>query len=603
MEIASPKKILNALRNVRFGYLKTLLRFSFQKYPGLYLCVLLMLLSVVLEALAMTAFIPLSEIASGRPLSSGNIVVEILSVLQLKATSPKYIFLGFIVIFGLRIVTQIVGERLLMLITENKMPANLVSQGLRNVLHYVPISEIERKSIGYYITLTSEEVARACTLIGTLIRFISSAVLIMLYYATIAKYSPSTAIGIVIFLFLSGLISFGILRKVHRLGGELMESAREGSSLFVDALNGVRSIRAFTAEQYVSNRFEGYVLGHKRRVFLIGFFSLLGKLFPMLLLIVSFGLYILIVTQINHAPFDYAFAVTLLIFLMRFFMAIGEAVNVFVKIVSDTKVGQDITEIIHIKETAEAGHKYLQFQTLQGSINNITLQGLCFSYTSDNVVLHDLSLSLQCGKSYAIVGESGSGKSTLLDILLRFHDPQTGYASINEVPLTSLEEHEVRKRIILLGQETIIFNDTISNNISYGREILRENLVEASRLACVDEVIGHLPDGYATVLQYRGTNLSGGQRQRIGLARALARKPEVLILDESMSALDPMTKEKVTDNIIAEYRDKIVIFVSHDPAIREKVDVVIELRKYAGLLAGESQALVYEAHLENLLLS
>jgi ABC-type bacteriocin/lantibiotic exporter with double-glycine peptidase domain len=194
-------------------------------------------------------------------------------------------------------------------------------------------------------------------------------------------------------------------------------------------------------------------------------------------------------------------------------------------------------------------------------------------------VLNNFSALFECGKAYAIIGESGAGKSTLLDIMLGFHVPTHGEIRINGVLSQSFDAASIRKKIVLLGQETIIFNDTVINNVTYGLAVSLEQIQRASALAQIDTVILNLPEQYNEVLQYRGTNLSGGQRQRIGLARALVRESDVLILDESMSALDQTTKETIIDNILVEYRNKIVIFVSHDPSIREKVDVVIELHK------------------------
>jgi ABC-type multidrug transport system fused ATPase/permease subunit len=554
-----------------------------------------MIVSVMFEALAMNAFIPLSEIASGKIPSPNNVVIQVLSALHLKSSSPKYIFFAFIVIFALRIVLQIVGERKLMLITENLMPANLISQGLENVLCHTSIIEIEQKGIGYYISLTSEQVSRACSMVATVIRFSSFIVLIILYYYTIAIYSPPTAIGVILFLTISAVISFGMLRRVHRLGLESTESSREGNSLFIDALNGIRSIRAFVAEEYVTKRYRTHAYVHKRRIFIMGFFSLLGKLFPMLLLVVTFGLFILIGTQLSGEAFNYAFAVTLLIFLMRFFLAIGEAVNVFVKIISETKAGQDISEIIETKNDALRYADQQQHSILEEQINSITLQHITFGYVSENWVLDNFSMTMNRGSSYAIVGESGAGKSTLLDIILKFYQPTSGSVFINDdIPLATIEEQSLRHRIVLLGQETIILNDTVRNNIQYGLPSSDDEIHVACRLALVDTIIDELPNDYDTILQYRGTNLSGGQRQRIGIARALLRRPDVLLLDESMSALDPVTKDRIIENILAEYRDKIVIFVSHDPAIREKVDVVIELQKHTPALTHQDNLIALE---------
>ena len=599
LKIASPARILRAVKSIHFDYLRRLFSFAFGRYPVLYSAMVIYVASVILEVLAMSAFIPLSEIAAGKTVSQNNVVVFLLAALSVK-TSSKYIFLAYTILFALRVVAHIIAERILLNITINRMPAEVMSRGLRNIIQYYHISAIEKQSAGHLITLTGEEVHRAASIIATSIRFVSTAVLIILYYTTIVIFSPPTGIGILAFLIVSALSTYSVFRTVHRLGVLTMESSRRFTSILVDALNGVRSVRAFGAEDYVLTKFEQDVFPHKRRLFTIEFVNFFGKQFPMLLLVVIFGFFILIGTQVSKQAFDYAFAVTLLIFLLRFFLAVGDAANVFLKIVSDAKAAEDITDVI---DEAKAQEQTLLLESAHGilgePIRTITLQNMSFYYAQGSPILQNVSLTFERGTAYAIVGESGAGKSTLLDILLRFQEPIDGCVLLNQTPLKELNIHELRKEIVLLGQETMIFNDSVRNNITYGFDATDSDIHVAAYIACVEDVITSMPEGYETLLQYRGTNLSGGQRQRIGIARALVRKPDVLILDESMSALDPTTKETVIENILAEYRNKIVIFVSHDPAIREKVDVVIELRKATGLHADESQVSVYENLVEN----
>jgi ABC-type bacteriocin/lantibiotic exporter with double-glycine peptidase domain len=579
LEMASPAKIWNVLRGVHLGYLSRLFAFTFKLHPVLYWCAALYTISSALEAFAMSAFIPLSEIASGRNPSQSYVIIKLLHGLDLK-TSSKYIFLFYIVLLSLRVLTQILAERLLMNITYYRIPAKFMMQGLTNILQHYKITDIERQSTGQLTMLAGEEVHKAANIIATTIRLSSTFVLIVMYYITIAIFSPSTALGIMLFLGVTSMTTYGVFRKIHRLGVQIAESSRTAGSIFIDAINGVRSVRAFGAQDYVLKKFQEQIFIHKQRIFLVEFFNVFGKLFPMLLLVMSFGLYILIGTYISRAAFDYAFAVTLLILLLRFFLAVGDMANVGLKVFSDAKSAQDITEIVTSPVGRTDTHTAIM---LEETVEEIAMENITFSYTKqpNENVLSSFNACFQRGRSYAIVGESGAGKSTLLDLLLGFHTPDAGSITLNGIPLARLDEQSVRKRVVMLGQETIIFNDTVRNNITYGMEASEDEVFAAARLACVDEVISSLPGGYAMELQYRGTNLSGGQRQRIGIARALLRKPDVLVLDESMSALDPITKETVIANILAAYRDNIVIFVSHDPSIRSKVDVVVEMKKLA----------------------
>ena len=575
LEFASPKKILNVFRSLQIGYLQRFIGFALKNYPLLGLSVVLHLSSVVLEALAMQAFIPLSAITAGKQISSNNFAIYLLQTLSLPTTA-KYIFLTFILLFTVRIITQIISEGMLGNITGNKLPALLVSRGLQNVLQNIDIAEIERKSVGYYIQLAGEEAHRASGILALLVRSGGLLILIALYYAIIFSFSPMTALGMIVFLGVSALSSYGLLKKIHRWGTLNMEYSRIYNSIFVDAMNGVRSVRAFSAEEYVMERFTDSLFPQKRYLFLIDFFTLLGKLVPTLLLVFSFGVFILLGAQLSRTAFDYAFVITLLIFLMRFFLALGEAVNMLLKAVSEAKAARDISEVITTSQNAMAK----DFLPFTEPIERLIIQDTCFSHDKTRPVLEHFSAVFERGKVYAIIGESGAGKSTLLDLLLGFYRPDSGSMYLNERDITTISLKDLRSRIVLLGQETMIFNDTVARNITYGYDASPERIRQAAQTATIDEVIQTLPQGYDTILQYRGTNLSGGQRQRIGIARTLLRKPDVLLFDESMSALDPTTKDTLLDTIIATNRDKIIIFVSHDPAIREKVDEVIEMVKW-----------------------
>ena len=585
-EIASPQKIVAVFRSLHTDYVVKFFRLAFRRYPVLLLSAVLIVASSVLEVLAMNAFIPLSEISVGKAISGHNPLVALLTFLQLKSTSPKVIFLAFVVLFASRILLQMIGEKILTQVTSQWMPADLMAKGLANVLHFSGIQEVEAKSSGYFITLAGEEVHRAASIIATFVRFISTAVIAALYYVTIMSFSPIVGFGILFFLVFSMLSSFGIFKKIHRWGHQNIESSRIATSIFLDALNGVRAVRAFRAEEYVSRQFYDEISQHKRRVYLVEYFTFFAKIFPMFLLIVSFGGFILISTQIQKTAFDYAFAVTLLLLLLRFFMSVGEGANVLLRLISDAKSAQDITEVTEITRKDVLG-----VVVLQERIEHIRLSNLSFSYNKQDNVLDEFSALFSAGKTYAVVGESGAGKSTLLDLILKFHIPDSGSVLINSIDTRTIDEKSLRQHITMLGQETIIFNDTVRNNITYGLEVTQEQIEEASRIACLDEVIESLPNGFDTKLHYRGTNLSGGQRQRVGIARAVLRNPDVLILDESTSALDPKTKEKVLNNIFEAFRDRIVIIVSHDPEIRARVNEVIEMQATV-----KSSVDIFESH-------
>ena len=169
----------------------------------------------------------------------------------------------------------------------------------------------------------------------------------------------------------------------------------------------------------------------------------------------------------------------------------------------------------------------------------VELSHLSFGYDAKRQVLQDINLLIEPYQTVALVGRSGSGKSTLVKLLLRYFEPQEGQILIDGQDIRTLDVGKYRRRLAIVHQEVDVFNGTILDNLTYGRPNASfEEVQEACRIARVDEVVQHLPQGYYTVVGERGVRLSGGQRQRLGIARALLVEPDVLIFDEATSSLD-----------------------------------------------------------------
>jgi ABC-type multidrug transport system fused ATPase/permease subunit len=407
----------------------------------------------------------------------------------------------------------------------------------------------------------------------SLTQFASTAVLALLYFAAIAKFSPNTAGLIFIFALFSLIVLYRVTKVSHRLGGRQTEESRQASSVFLDSLNNLKAVRSFSAEKYVASIYRAMIFGYARTLFLIDTVTLLTKLLPVLLLLLVFSIDLLWSGQPIETS-NLAFIVTMIAYLTRFFPTVGQGVSLLMKIASDAKSGRDVTAILDAKQVTQPP----AFRSL-GRIEKIDLKNVSFSYDerAGKNILKGVTLKFEQGKSYAVVGKSGIGKSTLVDLLLKFYLPTTGHFYLNDEPISEIADSEIRKKVILISQESAIFDDTVFNNICLGMEATLLEVQAACTSAHINDVIENMANGYNTRLQYQGKNLSGGQRQRIAIARALLRKPDVLILDESTSALDKATQEKVIETILQEFSNKIVIFVTHDPQIEGRVDEVVDL--------------------------
>jgi len=530
------------------------------------------LFSAAVELLAMSSLFPLFEIVAGNQISERDVISRLLSIVGISNITPGVLFGTFIVLLIVRILSQLLSQSLSVFLGR-KVMAQLASNSFDTIMKRLTIQEINQKSIGYYISLAGDESFRASTLIVAICQCFASAALALIYFIAIIQYSPNTAIAVVAFLLISFVSLAGVLRASHRLGGKQIEGSRAAASVFLDSLNNLKAVRAFLSEGYVVSLYKSLVSSYTRTLFWIDEMALLSKMIPILLLLITLAVWSSI-SSFSLADLGIAFLVTISAFLMRLFPVIGQVVSLAMRIISDAKSGKDVTSLIHMP-TVSVNDEAIKLN----AIKSINFSNIGFSYDelTEKTILRSIDFSLTYGKVYALIGRSGAGKSTLVDLLLKFQNPTAGDIFINDVPLSNLSEYEVRKRIILVSQEAAIFDDTVLNNICMGTSATLEEVRRACEIAAIDDVIMQMEHGYETRLQYQGKNLSGGQRQRIAIARAVLRIPDVLILDESTSALDKLSQTKILESLLKKFSDKIIIFITHDPHIMDIAHEVVDL--------------------------
>jgi len=211
--------------------------------------------------------------------------------------------------------------------------------------------------------------------------------------------------------------------------------------------------------------------------------------------------------------------------------------------------------------------------------DGIEYKGVSFSYPGHNPVLNDINMTIKKGEMTAIVGESGSGKSTLIDLLIGFYEPDKGEILADKKPLLEFDIYSFRRHIGYVPQDTVLFNDTVKNNLLWSKEKATEKeVLESCKLANAHEFIMNLSDGYDTVVGERGVRLSGGERQRIALARALLRKPELLILDEATSALDSRSEVLIKGAIENIAHKATLVVIAHRLSTIVNADTIYVLQ-------------------------
>jgi ATP-binding cassette subfamily B protein len=234
--------------------------------------------------------------------------------------------------------------------------------------------------------------------------------------------------------------------------------------------------------------------------------------------------------------------------------------------------------IFELMDTAPEVVEQCDALRLTGIQNSIRLENVSIRYDR-HPVLREVSLEIPAGTFCAVLGPSGVGKSTLADLLVRYLDPDQGRVLIDGTDIRELSLEDLRKQVVLVDQSPFLFNASITENIGYAFPgATQEMIEEAAQAAGLAEFIARLPEGYQTLTGERGLAVSVGERQRIALARALLRRPSVLILDEPTAALDTDTESLVASNLRGVLDGGTLIVITHRPALAAMADTIITLR-------------------------
>lgn len=217
----------------------------------------------------------------------------------------------------------------------------------------------------------------------------------------------------------------------------------------------------------------------------------------------------------------------------------------------------------------------------------IVFDNVSFGYASGRPVLKDLSFSIEENRHISLVALSGFGKTTLLNLVIRLYNPWQGEILIGGVRIEDVKLGSLRAQIGMVLQESFLFNDTVANNIAYGRRgASLFEVTEAARLSLVDKFLTELPDGYNTVIGENACRISEGQKQKIAIARALIKRPKILIMDEAMSSMDSASEEKILSSIKQELKETTLITVSHRLSTATRADLVYFLKRPDQIIIG-----------------
>lgn len=417
-------------------------------------------------------------------------------------------------------------------------------------------------------------------------------VTILLSFAYLFWRSPSLTIFTLIMVPIAGAIIAGIAKRLRKVARQGMESLGRIVNIIDEMINGLRIIKAFNAINLVNRKFKEetrryehlYVSLIKKHELASPLSEFLGVIFVGGILL--YGGYLVLTDQ---SSLDASGFVTYVIVFTQVLTPVKSISRAFTNIQRGLAAAERIFGIIDTVPAIQNDPNPVKNDTFRDCIE---FRDVCFAYNKQPV-LHTINLMIPKGKTIALVGPSGGGKSTLADLIPRFYDISSGSLTIDGIEVKKYELESLRGLMGIVTQESILFNDTVFNNIAFGIENPDPAEVErAAKIANAHDFILQMDYGYESSIGDKGSKLSGGQRQRISIARAILKNPQILILDEATSALDSESEALVQEALQNLMMNRTSIVIAHRLSTIQDADEIVVIQNGEIVERGTHEALL-----------
>ena len=459
---------------------------------------------------------------------------------------------------------------------------NGVVRDLRNEMYnkvlILPLAYFSEQRKGDIISRMSSDVLEVeWSILSSLEAVFREPLTIILFVSALFFLSPALTVFVLIILPISAVL-------IGLIGRSLKKSSQKGQkklgnilSIIEETIGGLRIIKGFTAIDSSNKKFRENNQSYTR--VMIGLYRKRDLSSPLsefmgvsvVVSILWFGGRLILG---ENATID---AATFLVYIGIFSQILPPAKAItaaFYNVQKGAASVERIEMILNAEEQIVQKENALAKKDFQ---TEIEYQDLNFEYVENTVVLKNINLKVKKGQMIALVGASGGGKSTLVDLLPRFYDPQQGKISIDGIDIKDLIIDDLRSLLGIVTQESILFNDTVFNNIALGVEdkVSEEEVIAAAKIANAHEFIAKMENGYRSNIGDRGQKLSGGQRQRLSIARAVLRNPPILILDEATSALDTESERLVQDALEKLMKNRTSLVIAHRLSTIKNADEIV----------------------------
>lgn len=455
---------------------------------------------------------------------------------------------------------------------------------LRNSLYskYInlPLSFFSEKRKGDAISRMTADITEVqASYLSSLETLVREPLTIIFTLASMLAISVKLTLFVFILLPISGFIISSISKKLKSASLEVQKENANFLSITEETLSGLKIIKSFTAEGLLISRFKKSIdklynlttSVWQRQLLASPLSEFLGTL--TIVAILWFGGKLVLSNDSSLTPQQFFGYIGL------FYLILNPAKAISTATYSIQRGNASAERILEILETENPISDKPDAITKESFLTDIEFKNISFKY-QDDYVLKDFSLKIPKGKTVALVGQSGSGKSTLANLITRFYDVNEGEILIDGINIKNIKKDSLRKLMGMVTQDSILFNDSVKNNIVFGKkDVLDSDIIKASEIANAHEFVKDLPEQYETNIGDGGNMLSGGQKQRLSIARAVLKNPPVMVLDEATSALDTESEQLVQQALDKMMQNRTSLVIAHRLSTIQKADNIVVLRK------------------------
>ncbi len=453
------------------------------------------------------------------------------------------------------------------------------------------LSFYKKNRVGDLMNRISEDVSKVRMYVGPALMYSINTITL---FIIIISYMLSIDVKLTLYTitplpFLS-IIIYKLSKKINIKSLRVQESLSKLTTVAQESFSGISIIKSYTIEDELNKHIDD--ISHETQTRHVDLAKFQAWFLPMMVLLIGLSNILVIYiggNQFISGKIELGILAEFIIYVNMLTWPVA-TVGWVTSIVQQAEASQArINQFL--KEKINVINKNSELKTIEGVLefNNVN-----FTYDETNIkALSNISFRLQMGKSLGVIGPVGCGKSTLLELIVRNYDPQSGKILIDNTDLKSHNKNNVRDYISYVPQTTFLFSDTIKNNIRFGKNDASDSEIKKyAKISCINDEIEEFPKKYNSILGERGINLSGGQKQRIALARALIKKPKILLLDDCLSAVDVKTEKEISNNL-QNYSDDITkIIVSQRTSILKNCDRIIVMNNSEIIETGTHNELI-----------